>query len=874
MNLLSKSSQKLTTTDSLFKELFSSQDTDKISVAGILGFGWGGFSWPQFLVGSQKADTLTGKAGTQIVLGLDGNDTVDGGAGSDLVIAGRGTDTAIYKAAENKGAGFDYYDGGSGADTLRLVLTSAEWQQAGIRQDVNTYLDFLTSPAGLKGGAFTFSAFALVARSFEAVEVVVDGVVVDPRGGPAPNSNPVATNDAATTNEDTAVTVSVLANDSDPNGDALNVASASAANGTVVINVDKTLTYTPNANFNGADTISYTINDGKGGTASATVAVAVAALNDQAAISGVTAGSVAEDGTLLASGSLTVTDVDTGENRVQAQSGTSGTYGSFSISAAGAWTYSLNNNAANVQALTNADVVTDSFTVTSQDGTATQTVVVTVNGADDQGAPPVVVLPPAVPAEVDEDNAVIISGIAVDIPGVADAVVNTAVSATHGSVALTVLDGITFTDGDGSDGTLAFFGTESAVNNALAHSIAFTPDENYNGPAEVTVTFDDGGANPTGVPQTISTVVSLDVKPVNDPPVIGGGLTGDVTEDQVLGVTGALSANDPDAGLDFVWSIVGGTPTSDANYEFFMDSFRVVRNGQLFFEDQFDFGDPPPDVTGHGGVSLAGYATNGPVQEVGGRLLLSSESAGGAVGAGTDASFVVNAVTHTTSIDSADLVTGLKSDDNVTIEGTFDLSNLPDSPFESFGIRFMDRVLGGANPQAGDDVVEIRVVASETNRVGIVMTTRDFTTDTSALLQSIPLNPPAGADQITLRLSYNPSGIVSGSFDYLDAGVIVGHQDFTATEQIFNGESWTRPQFFAWAPGTSDASLTGDYGVLTLNQSGAWSYALDNESAAVQALTSADTVVDTFDVRLMDTDGSIDIKTISINVHGTNELLI
>lgn len=868
------SPQKNPSTDSLLSGLFSS-DTDKLSAASFVGLGAGGFSWPQLLVGHGGANVLTGKAGTQIVLGLDGNDTVDGGAGSDLVIAGRGADKAVYKVAENKAGGIDYYDGGSGADTLRLVLTSAEWQQANIRQDVTSYLGFMGTPAALKGAAFTFSAFALVARSFEKLEVVVDGVVVDPRGEPTPNSNPIAANDESLTNEDTAVTINVLANDGDPNGDVLNVEAASAAHGTVVINADKTITYTPNADFNGTDTISYTINDGKGGSASASVSVAVAAVNDQAAISGVAAGTVAEDGVLSTSGLLTVTDVDAGENRVQAQSNVAGAYGSFSIAASGAWTYNLNNSTAAVQGLTGADVVTDSFAVTSADGTAVQTVVVSVNGADDQGAPPIVVLPPALPAEVDEDNAVIISGISVDIPGVADALVNTSITATNGSVALTVLDGITFTDGDGSDGTLAFSGTESAVNSALAQSIAFTPDANYNGPASVTVTFDDGGANPTGVPQQISTVVALDVKPVNDPPVIDGVLTGNVTEDVDLSATGALSANDPDAGLDFVWSIVGGTPRSNAEYDFFMESFRVTRNGQLFFLDEFNTGDPPPDVTGHGGVSAAGYVTNGPVPEIDGQLLLSSDFASGAVGGGTDASFVINAVTHTTSTDSADLVTGLKSDDNVTIEGTFDLTNLPDSPFESFGIRFTDRIVGGPNPQAGNDLVELRVVASETGRVGVVMNTRDFTTESTQLLQSIAFNPPPGAEQITLKLSYNPSGIVSGSFDYLDqAGAVVGHQDFAATSHIFDGEAWTRPQFFAWAPGTSDASLDGNYGTLTLNQSGTWSYALDNESAAVQALTADDTVFDTFDVRLVDTDGSTDIETIRIAVHGTDDLII
>ena len=94
------------------------------------------------------------------------------------------------------------------------------------------------------------------------------------------NDAPVAVNDSVTTAEDTPATIAVLANDRDPDGDPLTVTAASALHGTVVRNADGTLTYTPNADYNGADTISYTIADGQGGTASATVAVTVSPVND------------------------------------------------------------------------------------------------------------------------------------------------------------------------------------------------------------------------------------------------------------------------------------------------------------------------------------------------------------------------------------------------------------------------------------------------------------------------------------------------------------------------------------------------------------------------------------------------------------------
>jgi len=90
------------------------------------------------------------------------------------------------------------------------------------------------------------------------------------------NDPPIARDDAATTNENTPVTVNVLANDSDVDGDPLSIIAVSTpTNGSVVVNADGTVTYTPNPDFNGVDSFTYTITDGKGATATATVKVTV-----------------------------------------------------------------------------------------------------------------------------------------------------------------------------------------------------------------------------------------------------------------------------------------------------------------------------------------------------------------------------------------------------------------------------------------------------------------------------------------------------------------------------------------------------------------------------------------------------------------------
>ncbi|MFY9318091.1 Ig-like domain-containing protein [Lentibacter algarum] len=95
-------------------------------------------------------------------------------------------------------------------------------------------------------------------------------------GDTGPNAPATPVDDMATTDEDTPVVINVLSNDTDPEGDVLTVVDASEpANGTVVINPDGTVTYTPSAGFTGQDTFEYTVEDAGGNYSSAVVFVQV-----------------------------------------------------------------------------------------------------------------------------------------------------------------------------------------------------------------------------------------------------------------------------------------------------------------------------------------------------------------------------------------------------------------------------------------------------------------------------------------------------------------------------------------------------------------------------------------------------------------------
>ena len=96
--------------------------------------------------------------------------------------------------------------------------------------------------------------------------------------GPLP---PMARDDQETTAINTPVTIDVIKNDFDPNGDTLTIINLTTpTSGTVIKNADQTITYTPDDNFLGKDQFQYTISDGRGGLDTATVYISTVIIND------------------------------------------------------------------------------------------------------------------------------------------------------------------------------------------------------------------------------------------------------------------------------------------------------------------------------------------------------------------------------------------------------------------------------------------------------------------------------------------------------------------------------------------------------------------------------------------------------------------
>lgn len=214
------------------------------------------------------------------------------------------------------------------------------------------------------------------------------------------------------------------------------VAGAASANGygTYSLSTSGVWIYTlDNSNaavqaLNGAATLTDSFVARTADGTSQTVTISISAQNDSAVISGDASGSVTEAGgvangsagTPTDTGDLNSTDVDNPSDAwkaVAAGAATSNGYGTYALSAAGVWTYTLDNGNAAVQALNGSATLTDSFTALTDDGTA-QVVTITINGQNDapvvgsvaatasytEDSAPVILSPALVVGDVDDSN--------------------------------------------------------------------------------------------------------------------------------------------------------------------------------------------------------------------------------------------------------------------------------------------------------------------------------------------------------------------------------------------------------------------------------------------------------------------------------------
>ena len=203
--------------------------------------------------------------------------------------------------------------GGSAAGHVAVTVVLVNYPPVAVddtattAEDTPTSIDVVGNDTDVDGGALTATAVAQPAHGNTTLEAggtvrytpardyagpdaftytVADGVGVTATGNVSVtvtpvNDAPVAVADAATTPEDTAITLALAANDTDVDGDALAVVAVGQPTlGAATLAGDGSVQCTPAVNVYGVDSFTYTVGDGADGTATGTATVTVSAVND------------------------------------------------------------------------------------------------------------------------------------------------------------------------------------------------------------------------------------------------------------------------------------------------------------------------------------------------------------------------------------------------------------------------------------------------------------------------------------------------------------------------------------------------------------------------------------------------------------------
>lgn len=275
-----------------------------------------GGSGIDIVYGGNGNDTLNGNSGNDTLYGMLGNDVLNGSDDNDVLYAGAGSDTL------NGGNGKDILIGGTGAVTISgnggtdaIILTNAGTVAAVINGFIPSFgetIDIkqllpafnpqtqqlsdvvhatvtgsdtmlsIDADGTANGASFVNIALLKGITDFEVAAMVASGNLIVSGQAVTSNKPPVAAADSFSGWQGQIVTGNVLLNngggpDSDPDGGTLSVTAklAATSGGSVDLHADGSFTYTPGSGWSGADSFSYTLLDGQGGSAIGSVSLAI-----------------------------------------------------------------------------------------------------------------------------------------------------------------------------------------------------------------------------------------------------------------------------------------------------------------------------------------------------------------------------------------------------------------------------------------------------------------------------------------------------------------------------------------------------------------------------------------------------------------------
>ncbi|WP_456638994.1 DUF4082 domain-containing protein [Bradyrhizobium sp. USDA 10063] len=711
-------------------------------------------------------------------------------------------------------------------------------------------------------GVYTYSSdVAFPTSTFSATNFWVD-VMFNPS---VANSVPVAANDdGPTATRDLALTIaasSLTANDSDPDGDAVSIIAVSAAtHGTVALNTqtnpqNNTITFTPDAGYTGPASFTYTISDGRGGTASATVSLTVAppgaapvslfSASSTPELTNLNEGSQLEVGMKFSSsvaGQITAlrfyrSPSDTGINTLDlwTSTGTRLATATFTNTSASGWQTVMLPSAVSISAnttyvasyhTTGAYVATNNYFITAVTNgplTAPSTTTAGGNGVFAYGGTSTSGIFPT--STYNAANYWVDVVFTPSGGGNQSPVANndSGYTTTQNTALAIAAAALLANDTDPDGGTLAITGVSGAVNgtvsfNSQTNTITFTPTTGYTGPASFSYAIADGQGG------TATATVSLTVNPAtNQPPVANNDSGYAATQNTALAIAAsALLANDTDP---------NGDPLAIA-------SVSGAINGTVSFDTQTNVVTFTP-TAGYTGAASFSYAI--------------SDGRGGTATATVNLSVTTPAVSLFSSSDTPAILSD------------------PDTTPVNLGVQFTSSAAGTINgikyyKSAGDTGTHTGSLWSST---GTLLATATFTSETSSGWQTVTFsNPVSITAGTTYVASFHSNGRYTSTSNYFTTARVNGPLTATAgnngvytygTDNLFPTSTFGATNYWVdvlFSPASSAANQIP----VAANDSGFSATQNSSISIAASALLANDT----------DPDGdALTITGVSNGVNGT-----
>ncbi|WPN44545.1 VCBS domain-containing protein [Pseudomonas sp. P8_241] len=657
--------------------------------------------------------------------------------------------------------------------------------------------------------------------------------------------------------------------------------------------------------------IALTVTDNHGGTATQMLTITLTGTNQGAVIAGVNSASVIEDqcatGQLETGGQLSISDPDRDEAQFVAHDGTSpllGTYGSLTLDASGAWHYTADNNQIAIQRLGEGAQVSDHFTVTSTDGTQHQISVtligtndvpvlnaIAAQSADEDGAR---VFGQLVGTDVDTGDTLIysstasVAGLTLNADGSysfnpGDAAyqhlaegarqvltIPLTVTDSHGATAtqnlvititgsndLPVMSVLTARTSTEDDAAITGYATATDIDtgDVLTYStsadvdgFSIDPDGTYHfDPSNAAYQSLNAGATLTlSIPLTVTDnhggsvtqTLIISLSGTNDVPVISQSsiTTGAITEDATANtVVGALSASDVDNGSQLNWSLVSASGVygslaideDSGQWTYTLDNSRPATQGLAQGQQVSEhFSVLVTDEHGASArqdvvISVRGTNDNPVLLNVPSQNVLE----GGAV---------VHGQLNATDVDTRDI---LSFSTSAQVPG-FTLSANGAYSFDPSNAAYQHLVDGA------------------TQTLNIPVSVNDGNGGTATQILSITL---IGTNQGAV-IAGRDTGGVTEDFDSPGTHLLEAAGQLTISDPDSDQAVFTEY--------SGAAALTGSYGSLSIDASGAWHYSADNNQAAVQQLGQGATLSEHFTITSVD--GTP--HTVTITLNGTNDV--